>query len=211
MLITFEGIEGSGKTTLMRGVARSLRAEGRDVIETHEPGGTPVGDRIRGIFLDRSLTIAPLAEALLLNASRQHLIAEVIQPALRTERIVLCDRFIDSTIAYQGFGRGLDLSMLRTLSEAAATGLVPDISYFVDIPVATSRQRVARRERDDGRAQDRLDREDDAFHERVRNGYLELAKADPHRIRLLDGTMAEEQLLREALGALRGYEELAAG
>ena len=203
MFITFEGIEGSGKTTLLRGVAQSLRANGRDVVETREPGGTPIGDRIRAIFLDRTLRIAPLAEALLLNASRQHLIAEVIEPALRAGRTVLCDRFVDSTLAYQGYGRGLDLTMLSRLSEAATSGRVADVTFFVDIPVAVSRERVARRELDDGHPQDRLDQEDDAFHERVRAGYLELAKADPQRIRVLDGTLAERELLAKALDSLR--------
>ena len=203
MFVTFEGIEGSGKTTLLRGVARSLRANGRDVIETREPGGTPLGDRVRAIFLDRTLIIAPLAEALLLNASRQHLMSDVIEPALRAGSIVLCDRFVDSTLAYQGFGRGLDLDMLRQLSEAAAGGRQADMTFFVDIPVALSRERVALRERDDGHPQDRLDREDDAFHERVRAGYLALAKANPQRIQVLDGSLPQPALLTKALDALR--------
>jgi dTMP kinase len=203
MFVTFEGIEGSGKTTLLRGVAQSLRANGHEVVETREPGGTPLGDRVRAIFLDRALTIAPLAEALLLNASRQHLMDEVIEPALRAGSTVLCDRFVDSTFVYQGYGRGLDLDMLRQLSEAAAGGRQADMTFFVDISVALSRERVALRERDDGHPQDRLDREDDAFHERVRAGYLALAKANPQRIQVLDGSLPRSALLAKALEALR--------
>ena len=202
MFVTFEGIEASGKTTLLRGVAQSLRANGRDVVETREPGGTALGDRVRAIFLDRTLTIAPLAEALLLNASRQHLVDEVIEPALCAGRTVLCDRFVDSTLAYQGYGRGLDLDMLRQLSEAATGGRQADVTLFVDIPVALSRERVALRERYDGHPQDRLDLEDDAFHERVRAGYLELAKVNPQRIQALDGTLPERVLLAKALETL---------
>ena len=203
MFVTFEGIEGSGKTTLLRGVAQSLHATGRDMVETREPGGTLLGDRIRAIFLDRALTIAPFAEALLLNASRQHLMDEVIEPALRAGHTVLCDRFVDSTLAYQGYGRGLDLDMLRQLCEAATGGRRADVTFFVDIPIALSRERVARRERDDGHPQDRLDREDDAFHERVRAGYLALAKANPQRIHVLEGSLPQSALLAKALDALR--------
>jgi len=186
----------------MRGVARALRANGSEVIETREPGGTPVGDRIRAVFLDRTLTIAPLTEALLLNASRQHLVAEVIEPALHAGQIVLCDRFIDSTLAYQGYGRGLDLKMLQALSEAASGGRRPDATFFVDIPVRLSRERVAQREREDGRMRDRIDREDDAFHERVRIGYADIAKADPVRVRTLAGSLPENEVLGAALAAL---------
>ncbi|MBV9402372.1 MAG: dTMP kinase [Candidatus Eremiobacteraeota bacterium] len=208
MFITFEGIEGSGKTTLMHAVVGALRKQRRAVVKTHEPGGTPVGDRIRAIFLDRALTISPLAEALLLNASRAHLVAEVIEPALQRGQIVLCDRFIDSTLAYQGYGRGLDLSMLHNLSDTAARGRLPDVTFFVDISVALSRERVASRERADGQAQDRLDREDDAFHERVRGGYLELARSNQERIHVLDGTMPQAQLAASAVEALQAYEKI---
>jgi len=203
MFISFEGIEGSGKTTLMRGVGDALRANGRDVLETREPGGTALGERIRAIFLDPQLQVAPLAEALLLCASRQHLITEVIEPSLRAGQTVLCDRFVDSTLAYQGYGRGLDLSMLRQLSDASTGARTPELTFFVDIPVELSRARVAARERDDGRPKDRLDREADAFHERVRGGYIKLAEASPQRIRILDGTRPADRLLKDALDEMR--------
>jgi dTMP kinase len=203
MFITFEGIEGSGKTTLMRGVAQALRAGGRDVVETREPGGTPTGDRIRAIFLESGLQIAPLAEALLLNASRVHLMAEVIEPALRAGSVVLCDRFTDSTLAYQGYARGLDLSMLRQLGDAATDGRTSDLTFFVDIPVALSRDRVAQRQRDSGGSPDRLDRENDAFHERVRAGYLALAAANPRRIVVLHGYLPADRLVSKALEEMR--------
>lgn len=203
MFITFEGIEGSGKTTLMRSVAEALRAEGREVVETREPGGTRTGDRIRTIFLELDLQIAPLAEALLLNASRVHLMAEVIEPSLRAGAAVLCDRFTDSTLAYQGYGRGLDLRILRQLCNAATNGRSPDMTLFVDIPVALSRERVAQRQREDGGARDRLDREPDDFHERVRGGYLALACEGSGRIRVLDGRSSVDKLLAQAIQEMR--------
>lgn len=203
MFITFEGIEGSGKTTLLQGVAQALRGSGRDVVQTREPGGTPTGDRIRAIFLESDLRIAPLAEALLLNASRVHLMSEVIEPALRAGRGVLCDRFTDSTLAYQGYGRGLDLAMLRQLCHMATGGRTADLTFFVDIPVALSRERVASRQRAGGASLDRLDREDDAFHERVRAGYLALAAANLSRIRVLDGSLPTDQLVDQALEEMR--------
>ena len=203
MFITFEGIEGSGKTTLMHGIAQSIRAAGRDVVETREPGGTQTGDRIRAIFLEPDLQIAPLAEALLLNASRVHLITEVIEPALSAGQVVLCDRFIDSTLAYQGYGRGLDIEMLRQMCDAATGGRNPDLTLFVDIPVALSRARVALRQRENGGTRDRLDLQDDAFHERVRAGFLSLAKENLKRIHVLDGGTPVDKLLAQALEEVR--------
>ncbi|MBV8689214.1 MAG: dTMP kinase [Candidatus Eremiobacteraeota bacterium] len=210
MFITFEGIEGSGKTTLMRGVARALRAKGKDVIETREPGGTAVGDRIREIFLDPKMTIAPLAEALLLTASRHRLVEEVITPALQAGSIVLCDRFTDSTLAYQGFGRGIEQSLLKQFNEAAAPALEPDLTFYVDVSLELSRMRVTKRSEEGRNSLDRLDREGDQFHERVREGYLELARANPQRIAVLDGSLPEEALVKKALDSLRAHEQLIA-
>jgi len=210
MFITFEGIEGSGKTTLMRGVARALRAEGKDVVETREPGGTAVGDRIREIFLDPKMTIAPLAEALLLTASRHRLVEEVITPALQAGSIVLCDRFTDSTLAYQGFGRGIEQSLLKQFNEAAAPALEPDLTFYVDVSLELSRMRVTKRSEEGRNSLDRLDREGDQFHERVREGYLELARANPQRIAVLDGSLPEEALVKKALDSLRAHEQLIA-
>ncbi len=197
MFVTLEGIEGSGKSTLLAGLAGRLRAGGRDPLLTREPGGTPVGDAIRGIFLNRSFTVAPLTEALLVNAARAEHVAVAIAPALAAGRLVLCDRFVDSTLAYQGYGRGVHLATLRSICEVATGGLAPDLTLVIDVPVALSRERMRARS---GQA-DRLEAEDDAFHERVRNGFLELARAPRHR--LLDGTLAPEALVEAALQALQ--------
>jgi dTMP kinase len=193
MFLTVEGIEGSGKSTLLGGLSDRLRSRGREVFVTREPGGTPVGDAIRGIFLDRGVSIAPLTEALLVNAARAQHVADRIRPELAAGRDVLCDRFVDSTLAYQGYGRGVDLDVLRGLCDAATGGLVPDLTLVLDIPVDTSRRRTGSR----GQAADRLESEDDGFHQRVRDGFLDLARGP--RYRVLDATQPPEALLELAL------------
>lgn len=207
MFISFEGIEGCGKSTLMNGLADALRAMDVPLVTTREPGGTEVGDRIRAIFLESTGRIEPFAEALLINASRTHLVAHVIEPALEEGMTVLCDRFIDSTLAYQGYGRGLALEMLEPLCDAATLGLRPDLTFLIDIPVAVSRQRVSSRSTAGAHHPDRMEREDDEFHERVRQGYLELAQSDSERIRVLDGTVAASELLLVALQELMEVAE----
>ncbi|MGA8535224.1 MAG: dTMP kinase [Candidatus Tumulicola sp.] len=192
-----EGIEGSGKSTLLAALAEHLRNDGGDALVTREPGGTPVGDAVRAVFLDRSAAISPLTEAFLINAARAQLVSGAIRPALEAGRLVLCDRYVDSTLAYQGYGRGLDLEFLRDLCDAATGGLEPDLTLVVDVPVEVSRARMRSRER----AADRLEIEDDPFHERVRRGYLELAKRPLHYV--LDGTLPPERVLEGALRALR--------
>jgi len=197
VLITFEGIEGSGKSTLIATLASDLRNRQIDIHVTREPGGTPLGDRIRSIFLyDADLTIDPLAEALLINASRAQLVADVISPALRAGTMVLCDRFFDATLAYQGFGRGLDVEMLLELSLSATRRIAPDLTFLLDLPVERSRERL--RERG---TSDRLERETLEFHNRVRHGYLELAQRFK-RIVVLDATLAPEALAVEASRAI---------
>jgi dTMP kinase len=203
MFISFEGIEGCGKSTLLSGVADALRAMDVPLVLTREPGGTEIGDRIRAIFLEQVTRIEPFAEALLINASRTHLVSQVIEPALEEGMTVLCDRFTDSTLAYQGYGRGLGLEMLEPLCDAATLGLRPDLTFVIDIPVAVSRERLAQR----NTHTDRMEREDDAFHERVRQGYLEVAKLYPERIRVLDGTVSASELLLVALQELSAVAE----
>lgn len=207
MFITFEGIEGCGKTTLMTGVADALRAMDIPLVMTREPGGTEVGDRIRAVFLETKSRIEPFAEALLINASRTHLVAQVIEPALEEGMTVLCDRFTDSTLAYQGYGRGLQLEMLQPLADAATLGLHPDLTLLIDVPVAVSRARVSQRVKATSADADRMDGQDDEFFERVRAGYLELAKSDPDRIHVLDGTVAASELLLVALQELMAVVE----
>jgi dTMP kinase len=196
MFVVVEGIEGSGKSTLVAGLGARLKAENKNVVVTREPGGTRLGDSVRRIFLDRSLTIEPLAEAFLVNAARAQHVEEVIRPTLAADGIVVCDRFTDSTLAYQGYGRGMDLELLRALCDFAAGGLQPDVVLLVDLPVDAARARL----RDRAGAPDRIENEDDAFHERVRRGFLELARHPRHRV--LDGSLPPERLLDDALRQL---------
>ncbi len=197
MFITVEGIEGCGKSTLLAGLSQRLRATGREIIVTREPGGTPTGDAIRRIFLEPTLRIAPLTEALMINAGRAQHVVETIGPALARGATVLCDRFVDSSLAYQGYGRGLDLAFLRSIAQAATGGLVPDCTVILDIPVTVSRERI--RARHDH--VDRLEAEGDDFHARVRNGYLELARQAP-RYHVFDGTKTPETLVTEVLAVI---------
>jgi dTMP kinase len=197
MFISFEGIEGSGKSTLLAGVAARLRSEGRETLETREPGGTPAGETIRRLFLEPGLRIDPLTETLLINASRAQLVAEAIEPALARGKTVLVDRYVDSTIAYQGYARGLDLATVRGICEAATAGRLPELTLLVDISLETSRARVAAR----NGAADRIDAQDLAFHRRVRDGYLDLARTQP-RIVLLDGEAEPPRVLEAAMRAI---------
>jgi dTMP kinase len=196
MFVAIEGIEASGKSTLASLLAGRLEADGRDVLLTREPGGTPVGDAVRVIFLDRSIRIEPLAEALLIAAARVQHVSRAIAPALRAGRAVVCDRFVDSTLAYQGYGRGLDLGVLRDLCATATGGVEPDLTLLVDVPVDVSRERRRLR----GGPMDRLEGEDDAFYRRVRDGYLQISQSPRHCV--LDGTLAPLDVLAQALAVL---------
>jgi dTMP kinase len=189
LFITFEGGEGSGKSTQADLLAQRLEAAGQRVPRLREPGGTPLGEELRQLLLHRQTAMSPTAELLLFLAARAELVRSVLQPALAEEAIVICDRFSDSTFAYQGYGRGLDLAELRRLNAFATDGLVPDLTVLLDLPVAAGR---ARKQRDE----DAFQREDDAFHERVRQGYLELARQDPDRWLVLDATLPVEELAR---------------
>ena len=197
MFITFEGIEASGKSTLMASIERALRAEGRDVVITREPGGTPAGDAVRAIFLKTGLHMSPMTEALLINASRAQLVGEVIRPALAAGAVVLCDRYVHSTLAYQGYGRGLSLEIVARLCEAATGGLMPDLTLLVDVSCETSRRRIASR----GNGADRLEREGDTFHQRVRAGFLEMAARDERTV-IVDGERTPQEVLDAAMAAL---------
>lgn len=194
--VVIEGIECSGKSTLLAALAQQLRARKRDIVTTREPGGTPLGDAIRAVVLDRAIEVDALSEALLMNAARAQHVRDTIRPALSAGRTVLCDRYVDSTLAYQGYGRGLDLRLLRELCDAATGGLQPNLTLIVDVPVSLSRERMRSR----GLVSDRLEGEGDAFHERVRRGYLQLAKSPAHHV--LDGILPTERVLEDALEAL---------
>ncbi len=186
--ITFEGIDGCGKTTQLRNLARSLRERGREVDETVEPGGTAIGQQIRKTLLDPANTaIRPRTELLLYFASRAQNVDEVIRPALDRGHIVLCDRFTDSTLVYQGCGRGLDRGVVLDLDRIACRGLRPDITILIDIDLETSLARAKRRNERVGQSESRIDEESAAFHERVRRGYLALAAGEPDRFIVIEG------------------------
>ncbi len=197
MLVTFEGIEAAGKSTLIATLADKLSNAGDAVLVTREPGGTRLGDSLRALFIDPAESIDGVAEVMLLNASRAQLVAEIIQPALAAGTTILCDRFFDATVAYQGFGRGLDVETLLELCLVATRRIAPDLTFLIDVPVEVSAARVRAR----GQA-DRLEREGPGFHERVREGYLQLARRFG-RIVVLDGTMPPAVLADSAFAVLR--------
>jgi len=176
LFITFEGPEGSGKTTQLKLLAEWLRERGCDVLATREPGGTAISEAIRGILLDPTHTeMQPEAEILLFSAARAQIVAQVIRPHLQGGGIVLCDRYADSTLAYQGYGRGLDLDTLRTITAFATGGLVPDLTIYLDIAIEEGLRRKVPQE------WNRLEAQALAFHQRVREGYLEMAAGEPDR------------------------------
>jgi dTMP kinase len=199
-LITFEGIEGSGKSTQVR---RILTVLGPRAVGSHEPGGTPFGRDLRRLLLDsRDYAIAPMAELLLFLADRAQHVNEVVRPALTEGRVVVIDRFTDSTLAYQGYGRGLDLAQLQGLTRAASGGLMPDLTILLDIPVCAGLERAGRRG-----TTDRIEEETQAFHERVRSGYLTLAEQERGRWVRIDAGQSEEAVARQIHVALadRGF------
>jgi dTMP kinase len=186
--ITFEGIDGSGKTTQLRSFGQKLREQGDDILETVEPGGTAIGRQIRSILLDPANSeMQARTELLLYFASRAQNVDEVIRPALEAGRTVLCDRFTDSTLVYQVCGRGLDTGVVRELDRIACRGLRPDLTFLIDIDVAMSIARAKRRNARLGDRESRIDEESLAFHERVRRGYLDLARSEPDRVVVVDG------------------------
>ncbi len=194
LFVTFEGPEGSGKTTQLKALAPWLIAQGYDVLSTREPGGTPVGERIRVLLHDCVHTeMTAETEILLYSAARAQHVAEVIRPALKAGTLILCDRFYDSTYAYQGYGRGLPMEALRRITAFATLGLIPDLTICLDLPPEIGLQR----RQSSGEALNRLDRETVAFHRRVREGYLTLIDAEPTRWRLVDATASIETVQTE--------------
>jgi dTMP kinase len=190
--LSFEGIEGCGKTSQLHRLARRLRALGYQVVETREPGGAPISEQIRTILLDpKNRGMEARCELLLYLASRAQHVAETIRPALEKGAVVLCDRFADATMAYQGYGRGLGPALVAHLNRFATTGLAPNLAILLDIPVAVG---LSRKRRAGGL--DRLDREQASFHEAVRRGYLRIARQNPRLVRVVDGTASEDAVAR---------------
>ncbi|CAM3651211.1 dTMP kinase [Deinococcus frigens] len=191
LFLSFEGPEGAGKSTQIARLAWHLEAAGQAPTITREPGGTPLGTRVRDVLLDPELTIDPLPEFLLYSASRAQLVTNVIRPALDRGKVVVCDRYADSSLAYQGFGRGLDAALLRGITAAATGGLWPDLTVLLDLDPVIGLQRAARRGQPD-----RLEQADLTFHQRLRQGFVQLAEAEPDRFLVLDATLAEAELER---------------
>lgn len=203
LFITFEGTEGTGKTTQVRLLADDLRAGGCRVLVSREPGGTAFGRTLRALLLDPAgATIAPWAELFLYLADRAQHAREVIAPALERGEVVICDRFQDATLAYQGHGRGLDPAFIERAGALAANGVRPDLTFLLEFDdVAVGLARARRRQQEDGTAgvEDRFEREEIAFHQRVRDGYRAIAAAEPARVRVLSAALSSEELHRLVL------------
>jgi dTMP kinase len=195
MFVTFEGLDGSGKTTQAEILRAHLEADGVKVVATREPGGTELGERIRELVLHGG-HVAPWAEALLYAAARAQLVEQVIRPAIDRGEWLICDRFVDSSVAYQGVGRGLGLELVLDLNLAAVGGLLPERTFLLLLDPSEIPARLHREH-------DRLERESENFHARVAEGYRDLAARFPERIVVLDGTRPAEQLAEEVYGALR--------
>ena len=209
--ITFEGPEGGGKSTHIKRLAERLKSLGYEVVLTREPGGTPTGEAIRGILQHDHAgeSICPEAELLLFEASRAQLVQTVIRPTLKRGAWVLCDRFADSTVAYQGYGRGFDIETIHSLNAHAMDGCVPDLTLLMDIDVQAGRERLAQRNLAHNTTADRIEREALDFHERVRAGFLALAMSWPERIKTINVKREPDVVaaeIWECVGKMRNSE-----
>ncbi len=202
--ITFEGPEGSGKSTQLRMLGERLRAAGLETFETQEPGGTPIGVQIRHILLDiQNRDLCPTAELLLMFASRAQNVDQAILPALSAGRTVLSDRFTDSTLVYQGVGRGLGADVVYELDRIACRGLVPDLTLIIDIDPETGLARAHRRTARNESSETRIEDQDIGFHRRVREAYRQLASDEARRVRLIDGSQTREAVADEVWKAVQ--------
>lgn len=198
--ITFEGIDGSGKTTQLSGIAEYLENQGKEVLKLREPGGTSIGEQIRTILLSRgNMAMSVETELMLFAAARAQLVREVIEPALAEGKWVLCDRFMDSTTVYQGYGRQIDLQLIGQLNSIAVGRCKPDLTLLFDLSVEAAGARLAAR----SEKSDRLDLESKAFAERIRKGYLELASAEPSRFKVIDAERSSADIEKQIKSILR--------
>ncbi|MDQ3817254.1 MAG: dTMP kinase [Acidobacteriota bacterium] len=204
--ITFEGIDGCGKSTQLRLLASELRLRGVEVVQTREPGGTQLGKRIRTVLLDPQIEVEPLAELLLFAADRAQHVRTLLRPAIESGNIVLSDRYADATAAYQGAGRAFTPELIAKVIEIATEGLKPDLTLVFDLPVAECLARTERRTNGENRT-DRLDAEDAAFHARVRDAYLRLASREPDRVRIIDATGSINEIHRRVLEVVTPFLE----
>lgn len=191
LFITFEGADGSGKTTQLNNIKTFLEEKGYDVVITREPGALEIGQKIRNILLHYDGVVADRCEMFLFLADRAQHVETFIKPAIETGKIVLCDRHTDSTIAYQGYGRGQDIELLKKLNSIAVNGIVPDLTLLFDVSTETAQQRV-------GSEKDRMESAGIDFHKKVRNGYLELQKENPDRIKLINANNSIETVFADA-------------
>lgn len=195
LFITFEGADGCGKTTQMNLLAEYLKNQGREVVLTREPGGKGLGEKIREILLNYDGEVSDRCESFLFLADRAQNIDTIVNPAVDAGKIVLCDRHTDSSVAYQGYGRGLDIERINMLNNLATNGKKPDITFVFDIDTETSMKRV-------GKEKDRMESAGVEFHTKVRNGYLEIAKKEPERIKVIDASKSIEEIHQEVLSYL---------
>lgn len=194
-LIAFEGVEGAGKSTQLELLRQALEKAGHRVVTTREPGGTPVGEQVRSILLDRASTLHPRAEALLFAAARAQLVEQVIRPALARGEVVLCDRYLHSSLAYQGAARGLGQEPIAEINRFATAGLLPDLVVLLQLDPATGLER--------GRgSRDRIEGQDLEFHQKVAQGFLDLAAADPERFVVVDAAQPPDRVAAEVRGAV---------
>ena len=201
IFISFEGIEGTGKTTQAGFLSERLGAEGRDVFLTYEPGGTIVGKKIREVLLEPDHTeMSYVTELLLYNADRAQHLAEKIVPALDKGKVVITDRFSDSTVAYQGYGRGIDLALILSIDNIATAGIRPDLTILFDLDAETGLRRNKKMNK-----VDRLELEDVEFHKKVREGFLKIAEAEPDRVRIVDASRPIEQVRGEIWSIVRQF------
>ena len=208
MFVTFEGIEGAGKSTAIDYLSGYLQARGYDPVLTREPGGSALGRRLRALLLDvRTGGLASRAELFLFLADRAQHVVEVIRPALEAGQVVLCDRFTDSTLAYQGHGRGLDTEYLQRLNQAATGGLQPELTLLLDLPVRCGLMRAGERNRLEGLvvSEGRFDAESLDFHERVRQGYRVLAEEEPERFAIIDASQPPEDVVLQCRSAIEAH------
>ena len=200
LLITFEGPDGSGKSSVLESVAQEFQKQGREVVITREPGGVPIAEKIRDVILNTAHTeMDEKTELLLYIAARRQHLAERVLPALRDGKVVLMDRFIDSSIAYQGYGRGLSIFDINWLNDYATDGIRPDLTLYFDLDVEIGLERIAKSE---DRKADRLDKEGIEWHRRVREGYLSLVEEEPERFVKIDASKSKEAVLADSLAIL---------
>jgi dTMP kinase len=202
--ITFEGIDGSGKSTQLRMLAGELRVRGLDVLTTREPGGTPLGQHLRAAFLETEEVVSPLAELLLFAADRAQHVELLIKPSLAAGRTVISDRFADATFAYQGAGRGFSEKTVKEVIKLATSGLKPDLTLFFDLSVENAIKRMNSR-LDAGEQQNRMDVETAEFYDRVRNAYLKLAAGEPERFRVVDANGSVEEIHAKVLKITKSF------